>query len=176
MSRRGFRVSSKAIELRLDDIEREVLADLLGQLIDLIAPEPQPTEQDPLAQLVGIAEHAPRPVDPAVLRLLPDAYRDDDSASADFRRFTEQSLREEKVARARTALDTLDRVTGKQRIVMTRDEGQAWLLALNDLRLAMGTRLGLTQEDADEEATGERPVVYDWLTWLQSTLVDVLAP
>lgn len=173
MLRRGFRASGQSVELRLEAAERQVLANLLGQLVDLIEPGSVQEHDDPLARSVGIAAEAARPEDPAVLRLLPDAYRDDEEASGDFRRFTEYSLRREKVDRARTALATIDRADARGRVTMTGAEGRAWLLALNDIRLAMGTRLGIT-DDAGEDA--DRPVVYDWLTWLQSSLVDALVP
>ncbi len=172
MLRRGFRTSGSGIELRLDRHERLVLAGLLGQLVELIEPHPAPQHDDPLARIVGIAAEASAPEDPAVLRLLPDAYRDDDEAAHDFRRFTEHSLRAQKTDRARTAIATLDRADDRDRVSMDRAEAEAWLLALNDVRLALGTRLGITQEDEDSDA--DRPAVYDWLTWLQSTLIDAL--
>jgi hypothetical protein len=175
VGRRGFAASGAKIGLGLRRMEREVLADLLEQFVGLIEPEPRPEGQDPLARIVGIAQDAERPEDPALLRLLPDAYRDNEPAAQDFRRFTEHSLREQKAARARTALATLAEADGKGQVIMNREEGEAWLLALNDVRLTMGTRLGITQEDEDDDER-DRPVVYDWLTWLQSTLVDALMP
>jgi len=175
--RHGFRASGPGFELRLEQVERSVLADLLQQLLTWIAPDPAPDQEDPLAQMVGISPHAERPEDPALLRLFPDAYADDEAAASDFRRFTEVSLRREKSQRARTALDALTRMDGRGRVALDRDEGQAWLLSLNDLRLVIGTRLGITDEDDDEEAADPgRPVAYDWLTWLQSTLVEAMLP
>ena len=165
---RGFQAAGGGVALRLQTGEYPVLADLFEQLIGLLAPPPDDPHADPLSQLVGIAQSASRPEDPALLRLLPDGYRDDDSAADDFRRFTEADLRTAKAARAGRAIATLDRPAVRHRIIMSDEEAQDWLLALNDLRLALGTRLGITQD----HETG--PGLYDWLTWLQSTLIDAL--
>lgn len=172
MLRRGFRASGSGVQLRLDRAEREVLADLLGQLVRFVAPEEAVSSaDDPLLRLVGIAPEAQRPTDPALLRLLPDGYRDDEEAAGDFRRYTERDLREQKAANARTALRTLQGAEHGRPITMGLPEGQAWLVALNDLRLTLAVRLGVTD---DEDA--ERDPLYDWLTWLQATLVDALMP
>ncbi len=113
-------------------------------------------------------------------RLLPDAYRDDPEASGEFRRYTERDLRAGKVAAARTVLDTLPPAGGRVRL--TEPESQAWLRALNDVRLALGTRLGVT-EGFDEEAaeiSAEDPRsayiwIYQWLAYLQDSLVTALS-
>lgn len=173
MLRRGFRRVGKGVQLRIDRGEREVVADLLGQLEQFVSPpQDSSSEVDELSRLVDIAPTADRPTDPALLRLLPDAYADDTAASDDFRRFTERGLREQKADNARTALRTLQRGEEGKPLAMSRSEGQAWLLALNDLRLTLAVRLGVA-DDADDAA---RDPLYDWLTWLQATLVDALAP
>ncbi len=175
MLRRGFRSRGESLELRLEDTERVVMRDLLDQLLRWIEPDARSEQEDPLARIVGIAAEARRPEDPALLRLFPDAYADDEASSSDFRRFTEQGLRQQRADRTRAALGCLDRADAKGRIAMTPDEARAWLLALNDLRLVLGTRLGVTEDDERGDAA-DRPVVYDWLTWLQSTLVEALMP
>jgi hypothetical protein len=175
--RRGFTKRRNGVELRLDDVERTVLADLLDQLHRWIEPLGPTATEDPLAQLAGIPAETERPDDAALLRLFPDAYRDDEEAAADFRRFTEAGLRRERAERARRAAATLSRVASNGRIPLDEDEAQDWLRTLNDLRLVMGTRLGVTEEPEDLDAPdAERTVLYDWLTWLQSTLVDALLP
>jgi hypothetical protein len=177
MVRRGFHKKRRAgVELRLTEPERAVRSDLLGELADWLQPaEPGPTK-DPLSQLVGIPEAAERPTDPALLRLFPDAYDDADEA-ADFRRFTEPDLRQQRAERTLRARATLTRVAGNGRIPMHADEAQDWLTTLNDVRLVLGTRLGVTEEAeqaADQESQSH--AVYDWLTWLQATLVEALLP
>ena len=164
--------------LRLKEEERAVLTDVVRQFVGLVAPRPS-EGGDPLADLVGIAEEAERPTDPALLRLFPDAYGDDHDASADFRRFTEHGLREQRVARAELVL--ADLATG-ERIEMTAERAQDWLLVLNDLRLVLGARLEIS-EDTPAEVSDLAPddprlpglALYDWLSWLQSTLLRALA-
>ena len=171
MLRHGFRAKGARVQLKLESVEREVVADLLAQLQALVT-GPEPDEgQDPLAAQVGIADSAERPSDPALLRLFPDAYREDDAAATDFRRFTEATLRRQKADNARIARETLS--GDGSTISMTPAEAQAWMLALNDLRLTIGTQLGVTQE-RPAGGGAESDMLYDWLTWLQSTCIDAL--
>ena len=156
-----------------------LLHELLEQLIGLLGPEELAADADPLEAAVGIGAATEAPVDPALARLLPDAYREDPEAAAEFRRYTETGLREAKRAAARTALASLARPGRRHRL--GPDEAQAWLRALNDLRLTLGTRLGVT-EDWDEllaglpedDARRYALAVYDHLTWLQESLVQAL--
>ncbi len=130
--------------------------------------------------MIGLTEDAELPSDPVLARLLPDAYRDDPEASGEFRRYTEQGLREGKAAAARTVLATLPPKGGRVRL--SRPEAQAWLRALNDVRLALGTRLEVT-DDFDEQVARMNPDdpraayvgVYQWLAFLQETLVLALS-
>jgi hypothetical protein len=134
---------------------------------------------DDLARLLGQAGPATPPDDPVLARLLPDAYADDSEAAGDFRRFTEAELRDGKAAAARTVLATLPEDGGKVRL--TEEEAQVWLRALNDVRLALGVRLSIT-EDFEARVQELDPAdprsaymwVYDWLTFLQETLVRAL--
>ena len=177
MLRHGFRRGGDGVVLRLTQEERAVLTDVVGQFVGLVAPEPA-VGGDPLADLVGIADEVQRPTDPALLRLFPDAYGDDDDASADFRRFTEHGLREQRVARAELVLADL---AAGEKVQMTAQRAQEWLLVLNDLRLVLGARLEIT-EDTPQEVAELRPddprlpglAMYDWLSWLQSTLLRAL--
>jgi hypothetical protein len=131
------------------------------------------------AALLGLSESTALPEDPVLARLLPDAYRDDAQAAGDFRRYTEQDLRSGKVAAARTVLATLPEGGGQVRL--STDDAQAWLRAINDVRLALGVRLSIT-EDFEQRLAGLDPEdprsayfwVYDWLTYLQETLVHAL--
>lgn len=181
MAVHGFRRSfGGRLTLRTDEIERGILADLVGQLLEFVTPAAQWAEDaDPLARLVGIDASAERPEDPALRRLFPDAYADDDEASAEFRRFTERSLREVKMGHARTVAEALERSGDK--LVVDDIEAQAWLGTLNDLRLTLGSRLQMDEERAEDllELDEDDPAfvlyqVYDWLTFLQETLVRAL--
>jgi hypothetical protein len=132
-----------------------------------------------LEEMFALSDSAALPDDPVLARLLPDAYADDLAAAGEFRRYTESGLRSGKVAAARTVLGTLPENGGKVRL--SADEAQAWLRAINDIRLALGVRLNIT-EDRDamlEEAAQGGPQaaglwIYDWLTLIQETLVEAL--
>jgi hypothetical protein len=130
--------------------------------------------------MIGLTDNTELPDDPVLARLLPDAYRDDPEASGEFRRYTEQGLRSGKVAAARTVLATLP--AGGGQVQLSGPEAQAWLRALNDVRLALGVRLEVTDDfdDRAEEIEPDDPRaayidVYDWLAFLQDTLVRALS-
>ena len=132
-----------------------------------------------LADALGVTENAALPEDPALARLFPDAYADDPDASSEFRRYTEKDLRAGKVAAAKTVLDTLPE--GGGRISLSQSEAQAWLRALNDIRLALGVRLGITEDMYEEMSRIERDdprygvlAIYDWLSGTQESLVHAL--
>ena len=140
--------------------------------------EPAPSMEE-LAAMIGAAGPTSPPEDPVLARLLPDAYRDDPEAAGEFRRYTEQGLRSGKVAAAQTVLDTLPAEGGQVRL--GPEDAQAWLRALNDVRLAIGTVLGITEdyEDELEAASWADPrsaylEVYHWLGYVQDSLVRAL--
>jgi Domain of unknown function (DUF2017) len=119
------------------------------------------------------------PEDPVLARLLPDAYADDPKAAAEFRKYTESSLREAKKYFAQTLLDTLPAKGGRVRL--TGDQARDWLRTLNDVRLMFGVRLEVT-EDFEEQlaalAPGDPKIaafeVYGWLGAVQESLVRAL--
>jgi Domain of unknown function (DUF2017) len=132
-----------------------------------------------LEAMLGMGGTAQAPEDPALARLLPDAYRDDPDAAGEFRRFTEQSLRSAKQESARIVLDTLPADGGP--VKLSGEQAQSWLRALNDVRLALGVRLGVTEE-FEEQWQELDPVdprsaafeVYAWLGGVQESLVQAL--
>jgi len=134
---------------------------------------------DSLAAMVGIGTATAAPEDPALARLFPDGYTDDDAASADFRRYTQVGLRDTRQARIAAALATLAAAHGRQ--VLDAEAAQAWLGVLNDLRLVLGERLGVTEDlegmlaaIAEDDPRRAALGVYDWLGWVQETLVRAL--
>ena len=164
--------------LRVDAMEKTVLLSLAEQMIAFVAPTQPATSVDPLAAIVGIDEVAETPTDPALARMFPAAYQDDDEAAGDFRRFTERDLRALKIANASKVAGCLER--SGEKLVLTGDEALCWLGFLNDTRIAIGTRLEITEENHDElaELPAEDPRaglfdVYDWLTFLQDSLVQL---
>jgi hypothetical protein len=171
--------------------EARLLADLFGDLLELLAGDaggPAPSAaKDPLAVqlgLDGLGDDTPpaRPDDPALARLFPDAYPDDPDATAEFRRYTQPDLTTERRRRAAAAAQSLDRIKAGGRLSLTAPEAAAWLGALNDLRLVLGTRLEITADEQepgegfgpDDPRTAYVPVYY-YLGYLQETLVEALA-
>src|SRR5262249_28534830 len=115
------------------------------------------------------------PEDPVLARLLPDAYEDAEDA-AEFRRFTEHDLRHKKLDQLKVLAGSLG---GGGAIQLRPEDATAWMVALNDIRLALGTRLEIT-EDPDDAPADDDPArglyeVYQWLTYLQDSLIDALA-
>jgi hypothetical protein len=114
--------------------------------------------------------------DPVIARLLPDGHRGDPELAADYRDLTEASLRSGKADDLAMVRATLPLDGGEVRLDV--EQAGAWLRTSNDLRLAMGTRLDITEDtEPPEEVTGEEDqqlAVYYWLTALQGSLVDAL--
>ena len=110
-ARRGFSAGRQGISLRLDRNEADVLVQMLSQVDELVSDsdESATAADDPLGELLG-TDTGQRPTDPALLRLFPDGYLDDDEAAGDFRRFTQRGLREVKGERVRSAIAVLDRI------------------------------------------------------------------
>ncbi|MEU1150198.1 DUF2017 domain-containing protein [Streptomyces sp. NPDC005863] len=183
----------------LDEVEISIIRSLAVQLLELIGPGPGgEVSDDPLAELFAEGPSEP-PADPVMKRLLPDAYGgpggEDGSAggpdetraySAEFRRFTENDLRAKKRDDALVVIRCLDATTaagdGGAVLKLSVEESRHWLGALNDLRLAIGTRLEVTdEEDVDllyrlPDSDPRKPMVmaYLWLGGLQETLVGTL--
>ena len=178
---------------KLDRVEAGVLSSAVADLLVLLADD-APDEgtaqegtaqvaqergsvQDPLAALVGMPTGpVERPSDPALARLLPDAYGDDEEAAAEFRRFTEADLRTGKRATASVVLASLAPYLDRGgKVPLDRAQADAWLMCLNDLRLVLGTRLEVTEDtdlDVPEDDPRAQPLlVYGWLGWLQESLL-----
>jgi hypothetical protein len=182
--------------------EASLLRNLVGQIMTLIDPQSgdplssdpprtesttsntgntgTPDDLDALEAMLYPPGAAQTPEDPVLARLLPDAYSDDPEAAGEFRKYTEPALRSAKYEVARQMLDTLPEAGG--RIQLSNDEALSWLKALNDVRLALGVRLGVTEEfeqdwaklkpDDPQWAAYE---VYAWLGAVQESLVQALA-
>ncbi|WP_327044416.1 MULTISPECIES: DUF2017 domain-containing protein [unclassified Microbispora] len=170
----GFRAARDGVSVHLDAGEVSILRSLVSQVLGLV--EPGATGDDPLERALGIGSATP-PDDPVLARLFPAAYAEDDEAAGEFRRYTEATLRDGKRADATTVLET----AAPGRLTLTAEQGQAWLRALNDVRLGLGVRLEVTEEVHEEISSMSEDdprypvfVIYDWLTYLQDTLVRAL--
>jgi hypothetical protein len=174
----GFRRNRHGqVWMHLQPQERDLLGNLLEQLTGLLEPPEPRAPVDPLEELVGIDPAAVRPADPALARLFPDAY-DDPEAADEFRRFTQRDLRTMKLERLALARATLER---KDPTRLTDEECAAWLAALNDLRLTLGTRLAVSEDGyepalelSDEDPHRGMYLIYDWLTYHQDRLIRAL--
>ena len=179
------------ITTQLSAYEVELLSSLVRQLVELVSDgEPAgfpaaPVSSDPFDALVADLQVDPDEPealdDPVLKRLFPTAYPHDAAAASDFRRFTERELRAQKVAEAQVVLDRLE-ATGAQDLRIPREEVDAWLRTLTSVRLAVATRLGISDaETADElnDLPDDDPrifmvSVYDWLGFAQETMVNAL--
>ncbi|MFE0463268.1 DUF2017 domain-containing protein [Kitasatospora sp. NPDC058965] len=175
--------------IALEEVEAAILRSLEVQMLELIGPGPGGESDDPLAALFAEGP-TEAPADPALARLFPDAYGEPGqpvdaqtkSFAGEFRRYTELDLRarkrEDALAVVR-ALDTLGEDGGVLR--PSAAECPRWLGALNDLRLTLGSRLDVTEEDDqglyDLPDTDERkPLVmaYLWLGAMQESLLEAM--
>lgn len=162
------------VTLELEEVEVALLKQLLDQLMELLEPFNIPRDSDPLEQLVGMNGPTQLPKDPALARLFPNAYVDDEEAASEFRQYTEPDLRKNKVDNVKVAHETL--IEWNEVATLDKNQARAWLLALNDLRLTLGTRIGIgnffNQDNGRDDPAFH---LYDWLTYLQGTLVDAIS-
>jgi uncharacterized protein DUF2017 len=121
--------------------------------------------------------------DPVVSRLFPDIYPDRPEDSREFRQYTESDLKTGKIDQAGAILAALPD-EGEGEVRLDDEAAEAWLRAINDARLAMGTRLDITAEtdlsDELDEAILVDPgssrvfqlSVYAYLGYLQESLLN----
>lgn len=198
---KAFKRKGSRFVAHLDEVEREVVVDLLEQTQEFLAPrhrEPTGDTFDDLVATLGVRGpdesgqlDSGVPRDPALDRMLPTAHRDDPAMAAEFRRLTEQGLRERKTANLATAISALlaagdNNDKDKDKVRLNLEQAQAMVVALTDVRLLLGERLGLrTDGDAEdlqdrlEAASEDDPALYlaayyDFMTWLQESLTQAL--
>jgi hypothetical protein len=181
---RVARLDDGRIAFLLSPQERVILGGYLAGLTDRVAAPVEQLDGEPDEDLgedladdldaddeLDADDAATR--DPVVARLYPDAIPSDPGASAAFRDLVVRDLVDERLARLATVLETID--------ATSLDDAQAgaWLGALNDLRLVLGTELAVAEDDVDvideRDPDAERRLVYGYSAWLQGQLVDVLA-
>jgi hypothetical protein len=123
--------------------------------------------------------------DPAIARLVPDAYADDAAAAQDFRDVTEQDLLERRREDAGRVLASLHDATllpdapepagdAALELIELRldpEELRSWLRSLAAIRLVLATRLGIRTED-DHDVDDPRFGIYDWLGYRLDGLVQ----
>ena len=171
--------------------EADLLRSLASQLIELLRNEAAvPDERDPMEAMFDFSGPVVEPDDPVLARLFPTAYRDDDEAAGEFRRYTETQLRTGKAGTAGTVIDMLEEAGLPPEldedgltidVELDQDQALAWMKTITDMRLALATRLGIEEDDEEfwEELPDDDPRthvhdIYDWLAYLQETLVRAL--
>lgn len=169
---RGQRVRLVA---SLEAQEAEVLRGLIDEIRQMLAGRSEDNPADELAVLTGMRTGpSTRPEDRVLARLLPDFSSDDADLAAGLRSLHEPALIEAKEAAASVVLETLPASGG--RVELTPDQADSWLTALNDVRLALGTALDVSEDMPDElppdDPRAAHLGVYHWLTFVQDSLVQ----
>lgn len=151
------RTSGPGLRVRLDSHESDLLRELLEELRTLVTADLR--------------------ADPVVRRLYPDAHDAEDEARA-YRDLVGDDLQTAK----REAIDTVEKALGnggRLATVLPEHDVDAWLTVLTDLRLAIGTRLEVTEELMEQELDAGDPraaglSVLHWLGWLQELMLREL--
>lgn len=159
------------VRVTLDEVEIGLLRTLIDDLTDAL--------------------HGMGDDDPVHQRMFPDGYRGDPDAASEYRDLTESSLLEQRLDRLGRATAELPPTAGE--VTLDPEAAQRWLAVLNDLRLAIGTRIGIDADtsledqlgddvdgggpsDEPPDAAAERAAraVYVWLTALLDRLVEAV--
>lgn len=186
-------VASGRVIATFTGFEADLLRSLASQLVELLRNERAVVADvgDPLEAMLDFSGPTTEPEDPVLRRLFPTAYPDDEEAAAEFRRFTEGTLRDGKAAAASSIIDSLEDAglpptleEGGLMIDVELSPGEAetWLRSLTDVRLALATRLGVEEDDEDywlslpdDDPRAQAHDIYDWVGYLQETLVAALS-
>ncbi len=157
-------MTDKIVVLEISGLEALHLAGIVGQFRDVVT-------------------DTRRGDDPAVARLLPDAYPDDDEATREFRRLTGDDLLGRRASDAEVVLRTLGMDGGDPAsdgdpdatltVALGEDEALSWMRTLSAVRLVMATRLGI-QKDDDHQPDDPRFGIYDWIGYRLDGLVTAL--
>lgn len=144
-------------ELRLSDGERTLLGSLVAQL----------------RAALEVDTNAGGAKDPTLRRLFPAAYPDDEQRDLEYRSMVHDDL----LTRRQAALDTVESTIGASRL--DEEALLAWMGAVNDLRLVLGTRLDVSEETdlAPDPADPEAPALaaYGYLGFLLESMVEALS-
>lgn len=140
----------------------------------------EPAECALLMELCDRAEAALTRADhPAHERLFPDPYQGDDDASAEFVRFTRDSLQDQKATDVRLLRAGVTSGSGRHGlsdgdtlIVVSAEEVTGWLRALTTLRLVLASELGVFESGVSPALTASDPVFYEWAGYLQESLLS----
>jgi len=184
---------SRLVIANFTGFEADLLRSLASQIVELLRNERAVLEddRDPLEVMLDFSGPTSEPEDPVLARLFPTAYTDDEEAAAEFRRFTEGSLRDRKAAAASAIIDALEEAGLPPELTeeglhfdveLDEAEAETWLRSFTDIRLALATRLGVEEGDQDywyslpdDDPRAQAHDIYEWVGYLQETLVSALA-
>ncbi len=171
----------------LDSHEAALLTNLVGSMIGMLDERESSSPPDELEQITGMKTGNSEPPDNAtLLRLLPDFSKPDgvgtsgeeetERLNAALRSLHEPEIIEAKRVAAQQLLATIP--DGGGRFELTEDDANAWIAAVNDIRLSLGTMLDIRPGGPDR-LPDDHPLaphldVYQWLTFLQEYLVLAL--
>ena len=183
---------SGAVIANFSGFEADLLRSLASQIVELLRNEAAvpPDAQDPFEAMMDFSGPTAEPEDPVLKRLFPSAYPDDEEAASEFRRFTEGTLRDGKANAAVAIIDRLEeaglppQLTEDGLVIdveLDEPTAQMWLRSFTDIRLAIATRLGIEEGDEelwyalpDDDPRAQAHDIYEWVGWLQETLVRAL--
>lgn len=168
--------------------EAALLKNLVSSMVGLLDERESSAPSDELEEITGIKTgNTEPPGDPTLRRLLPDFHKPDDedyeldldasdSLNAALRSLHEPEIIDAKRVAARQLLDTLPENGG--RFELTEEDANAWIAAVNDIRLSLGVMLDVRPEGPNR-LPADHPLaphldVYQWLTVLQEYLVLIL--
>ena len=167
--------------------EASMLRSLVKSMLDMLDDRESSAPADELEEITGIRAGNPRrPQDATMRRLLPDFFRSErnhpaGSAAAESLNAALRSLHEPEIIEAkREACERMLRTmpAGSGRFELTADDANAWIAAVNDIRLALGTMLGIgpggPEPVPDDHPLAGHHDVYQWLTVMQEYLVLAL--
>jgi len=172
--------------------EADLLRSLASQIVELLRNERAVPDdgRDAFEAMMDFSGPTSEPEDPVLARLFPTAYVEDEEAAAEFRRFTEGSLRDGKAAAASAIIDCLEEAGLPEQLAedglyvdveLTEAEAETWMRSFTDIRLALATRLEVTEGDEeywyslpDEDPRAQAHDIYEWIGYLQETLVGAL--
>ncbi|MFL0182164.1 DUF2017 domain-containing protein [Mycobacterium sp. SMC-15] len=167
--------------------EAALLRNLVGSIVGMLDARESSSPPDELEQITGIRTGNTRtPEDATTRRLLPDFYRaeggedgsgvDAGGLNAALRSLHEPGIIDAKRGAAQQVLATVPEQGG--RFELTEEQANAWIAAVNDIRLALGAVLKIGPDGPDQLAAGDPMAgqlnVYQWLTVLQEFLVVAL--
>jgi hypothetical protein len=195
MSQTGFARHRRSghVIATFSGFEADLIRSLASQLVELLRNEVAAPNvaTDPLEAMLDFSGPTTEPDDPVLARLFPTAYPDDEEAAAEFRRFTEGSLRDHKAARASAIIDDLEEAGLPPELThdgmmidveLDQAGAESWLRSFTDLRLALATRLEVEADDderwatlPDDDPRSQAHDIYQWVGYLQETLVEALS-